>query len=99
MRKYIALLILVLLRMVTMGQNHTYYQYNTDDATLVFFDDGLALPPGRVAAAFDGLGGRRQRWCDTATAIADTDWDGTAEHVMTSTTGATSDGAGCSARR
>ena len=38
MFKRIVLLILILLPMFTQGQNQTYFQYRTDEATLVFFD-------------------------------------------------------------
>ena len=42
MYKRIALLILILLPMFTQGQNQTYFQYRTDEATLVFFDQNLS---------------------------------------------------------
>ena len=38
MYKRIALLMLILFPMLTRGQNQTYFQYRTDEATLVFFD-------------------------------------------------------------
>ena len=42
MRKWIAVFLLSLIPCISRGQNQTYYQYNTDEATLVFFDKNLS---------------------------------------------------------
>ena len=82
MRKHIALLILVLLPMVTLGQNQTYYQYNTDDATLVFFDKDLSrYIPHMVRMYHHGKALHRQIWTTDSlyrpepTLLLLTDWE------------------------
>ncbi|MBO4624835.1 MAG: hypothetical protein J5646_05015 [Bacteroidales bacterium] len=42
MRRHIALLLMVLLPGMALGQNQTYFQYKTDEARLVFFDKNLS---------------------------------------------------------
>ena len=42
MRNWIAVLLLSLIPCISRGQNQTYYQYKTDEATLVFFDKNLS---------------------------------------------------------
>ena len=82
MRKHIALLILVLLPMVTLGQNQTYYQYNTDDATLVFFDKDLSrYIPHMVRMYHHGKALHNQIWTTDSlyrpepTLLLLTDWE------------------------
>ena len=42
MRNWIAFLLLSMIPCISMGQNQTYCQYKTDEATLVFFDKNLS---------------------------------------------------------
>ncbi len=42
MRNYIAVLLLSVIPCISRGQNQTYCQYKTDEATLVFFDKNLS---------------------------------------------------------
>ena len=42
MRNWIAVLLLSMIPCISRGQNQTYYQYKTDEATLVFFDKNLS---------------------------------------------------------
>ncbi|WP_288279378.1 hypothetical protein [uncultured Prevotella sp.] len=42
MRNWIAILLLSMIPCISMGQNQTYCQYKTDEATLVFFDKNLS---------------------------------------------------------
>ena len=42
MRNWIALLLLSLMPSISWGQTQTYFQYKTDEATLVFFDKNLS---------------------------------------------------------
>ena len=42
MRNWIAVFLLSLIPCISRGQNQTYYQYKTDEATLVFFDKNLS---------------------------------------------------------
>ena len=43
MRNWTVILLLTMLPSLSWGQTQTYYQYKTDEATLVFFD-GLKHP-------------------------------------------------------
>ena len=42
MRNCIAVFLLLLIPCISKGQTQTYYQYKTDEATLVFFDKNLS---------------------------------------------------------
>ena len=42
MRNWIAILLLSMIPCISRGQTQTYYQYKTDEATLVFFDKNLS---------------------------------------------------------
>ena len=42
MRNWIAVFLLSMIPCISRGQNQTYYQYKTDEATLVFFDKYLS---------------------------------------------------------
>ena len=42
MRNWIAVLLLSMIPCISRGQTQTYFQYKTDEATLVFFDKGLS---------------------------------------------------------
>ena len=42
MRNWIAVLLLSMIPCISKGQTQTYYQYKTDEATLVFFDKNLS---------------------------------------------------------
>ena len=45
MRNCIAVFLLLLIPCISKGQTQTYFQYKTDEATLVFFDKNLSLIP------------------------------------------------------
>ena len=42
MRNWTVILLFAVLPSLSWGQNQTYYQYKTDEATLVFFDKNLS---------------------------------------------------------
>ena len=57
MRNWTVILLLTMLPGLSWGQTQTYYQYKTDEATLVFFDKNLSrYIPHTVV---DRLGRRR----------------------------------------
>ena len=79
---YSAVFAALLCPVLTFGQQRTYYQYNTDDSRLVFFDKNLSRYIPHVVRRFDdGKALHRQIWTSDSVYVGETpiilltDWE------------------------
>ena len=70
MRNWIVVLLIWLTPNISWGQTQTYFQYKTDEASLVFFDKSLSrYIPHMIRMYQNGKALHRQIWTDRKSVV------------------------------